>query len=275
METRVKAKKIETVLENALSEIGLKLKTEIDGDLSEGYVELIDTGSTGRGTNNIGTGDFDFMMRVDKNLINDSDKMKNLKNVLLKNLNKENSTEITRTGDFRLKEVQVDDIVVDLDITFEQKTDSINYSTDMALKDKLDSIKIQDIEKYNYVVSNIILAKEVLKEGGVYKPNRGNNPQGGLGGVGVENWILQNGGSFIDAASSFLEAAENKSFSEFKENYKVWDFGENYLASRKGLYPHDNFVECNMSENGYETMKNVLKNYLNTYNDIENKGMRI
>ena len=132
----------------------------------------------------------------------------------------------------------------------------------MALQDRLATIQRTDQEKYKYVVANILLAKQVLKNAKVYKPNRGEVPQGGLGGVGIENWILQNGGSFIDAARSFVEAADGKSFSEFQSTYQIWDFGDNHLAERRGQYAHDNFVANNMNDAGYTKMVQTLKEYL-------------
>lgn len=264
-EVQVKREKINNIIKKSLEELGLNLKTEIDGDLTEGFVELIDTGSTGRGTNKPGDGDFDFMMRLDKAILSNSSKLDKLKQTILKNLGKENSSEITGAGDFRLKGVQIDDKTnVDIDITFTKKTDKITYSTDMALRDRLATIKKIDPEKYKYVVANILLAKRVLKEAGAYKPNRGEIPQGGLGGVGIENWILQNGGSFIDAANSFVAEAERKSFSEFKSTYQIWDFGDNHLAERNEQYPHDNFVSKNMSDAGYQRMVQALEDYLKT-----------
>ena len=264
-EVQVKREKINNIIKKSLEELGLNLKTNIDGDLTEGFVELIDTGSTGRGTNKPGDGDFDFMMRLDKAILSNSSKLDKLKQTILKNLGKENSSEITGAGDFRLKGVQIDDKTnVDIDITFTKKTDKITYSTDMALRDRLATIKKIDPEKYKYVVANILLAKRVLKEAGAYKPNRGEIPQGGLGGVGIENWILQNGGSFIDAAKSFVAEAGRKSFSEFQSTYQIWDFGDNHLAERKGQYPHDNFVSKNMSDAGYQRMVQALEDYLKT-----------
>ncbi len=264
LETESKREKINKVISEALDELGLQLKTDIDGDLSEGYVELIDTGSTGRGTNKPGDGDFDFMMRVDRSIISNPTKFKKLQDALLKRMSNSESSTLTYEGDFRLKKVSIDGINADVDITFITKTDKISYSTDMAIKDRLDTIKEQDPEKYKYVLANILLAKKVLKEAGVYKPDRGENPQGGLGGVGIENWILQNGGSFEDAARSFVEAAEGKDFNDFKREYQVWDFGENHLAEKRGHYPHDNFVFNNMSADGYEKMVNTLSTYLKT-----------
>ena len=262
-ETQLKREKINNIIRKSVEELGLNLKTQIDGDLTEGFVELIDTGSTGRGTNKPGNGDFDFMMKLDKSLLYNPTKLNELKQTILKNLGKEKNDEIINTGDFRLKKVQIDNNTkVDIDITFAEKTDKVLYSTDMALKDRLETIKRIDSEKYKYVIANILLAKKVLKQAGAYKPDRGDEPQGGLGGVGIENWILQNGGSFIDAARSFVEAAEGKSFSEFKKSYRIWDFGDNHLAAKRGFYPHDNFVSHNMSESGYTIMTETLKEYL-------------
>ena len=254
---------INSYIENSIKELGLTLKENIDGDLSKGVVELIDTGSTGRGTNKPNDGDFDFMMRLDKNILLDQSKLNKLKNNILKSFKKENTTEITSMGDFRLKQVKLnDETIVDIDITFTGKTDKISYSTDMCLKDRLQNIYKENKTYYDYVIANILLAKQVLKENEVYKPNRGQNKEGGLGGVGVENWILQNKGSFIDAAKEFLENAEGKTFEEFKNTYHIWDFGENHIAIDKKIYPHDDFVSNNMSEKGYKKMVEVLKEYL-------------
>ena len=262
-EVQAKREKINSIIKKSLEELGLHLKTNIDGNLTEGFVELIDTGSTGRGTNKPGDGDFDFMMRLDKIILSNPSRLNELKQTILRNLGRENSSELTGTGDFRLKSVQIDsNTSVDIDITFTEKTDKVSYSTDMALQDRLATIQRNDPEKYKYVVANILLAKQVLKKAEAYKPNRGEIPQGGLGGVGIENWILQNGGSFIDAAKSFVESANGKSFSEFQSTYQIWDFGENHLAERRGLYSHDNFVSNNMSEAGYQKMVQALKEYL-------------
>ena len=262
-EVQAKREKINSIIKKSLEELGLHLKTNIDGDLTEGFVELIDTGSTGRGTNKPGDGDFDFMMRLDKTILSNPTRLNELKQTILRNLGREHSSELTGTGDFRLKSVQIDtDMSVDIDITFTEKTDKVSYSTDMALQDRLATIQRNDPEKYKYVVANILLAKQVLKKAEAYKPNRGEIPQGGLGGVGIENWILQNGGSFIDAARSFVEAADGKSFSEFQSTYQIWDFGDNHLAERRGQYAHDNFIANNMSEAGYQKMVVALKEYL-------------
>ena len=258
-----KVKIFENVKE-VINTFGLSLKGYADGDLTEGVVELIDTGSTGRETNIPGDGDFDFIMRLDNSILLNPEKLQSLKNALINSFESIEEKNMTSNGDFRFKGVKLKGLnkTIDLDITFTQKTNKISYSTDSAIKDKLNFIKNFDSTKYDLVLANIILAKKVLKSNGVYKPNRGEKTEGGLGGVGVENWILQSGGSFIDAARNFLECSNNKTFDEFKRSYEIWDFGENYLSSNK--YVHDNFVVNNMSEDGYNKMRETLKNYLNS-----------
>lgn len=263
--TAKKREKINRVIEEAMQESGLELKTKIDGDLSSGVVELIDTGSTGRGTNKPGDGDFDFMMRLDRNIMSKTEELNKVKQTLLRKLGKEDTNDITSIGDLRLKDVKLDDEdIVDIDISFVTKTDEVSYSTDMALEDRLETIKKIDKEKYNYVIANILLAKQVLKEANVYKKASSDPSQGGLGGVGIENWILQNGGSFVDAMDSFLDTAKGKDFNQFKGSYQIWDFGENHMAARKGIFPHDNFVD-NMSDIGYQKMKDTLTEYKNSH----------
>ena len=121
--TKVKREKINEIIAKSLSELGLELKTKIDGD-------------------------FDFMMKLDRSILSDAKKLNELKKTILKNLVKEYSNEITDSGDFRLKQVKLDDgNIVDIDITFTNKTDKVLYSTDMALVDRLETIKRNDVNK--------------------------------------------------------------------------------------------------------------------------------
>ena len=57
-----------------LKSAGLPIVTERDPDLSSPVLELLDTGSTGRGTNKISDYDFDFIMRVNKDIMMDESK---------------------------------------------------------------------------------------------------------------------------------------------------------------------------------------------------------
>ena len=87
-----KQNRILETLRKAIEENGYSLSEERKTDLTPGFVEVIDTGSTDRGTNMPGDGDFDFMVRLDKTL---SDNPKKFKDDLRKVLRRNRSTERT------------------------------------------------------------------------------------------------------------------------------------------------------------------------------------
>ena len=58
---------------------GINAEAELVRIVKAGSVEIIDTGSTGRGTNKPGDGDFDLMMRLDRNILSNSRKLEELK----------------------------------------------------------------------------------------------------------------------------------------------------------------------------------------------------
>ena len=273
-----------------IPELNLSYKDYLDGDLTENIVEMIDTGSTGRQTNAPGSGDFDYLARLDRSILNDPTKKQQITDALLAVFGKadevngtsnqidnldhnedgegegeagqvDNKSRIVN-GNLRLKQVSIDGLAepVDIDITFAQKTNKVQYPTDAALADRLTNMKNQSETKYQQVLANIIYAKQFLKANQVYKPRRSPEAKGigGLGGVGIENWVLQHGGSFKQAARDFLAVADNcSSFEDFCAHYPVWDYGENHKGIRSK--PHDNFVADNMNPEGYERMKEALR----------------
>ena len=245
-----------------IPELNLSYKDYLDGDLTENIVEMIDTGSTGRQTNAPGSGDFDYMARLDRSILNDPTKKQQITDALLTAFGRENDGSAIVNGNLRLKRVSIDGLAepVDIDITFAQKTNKVQYPTDAALADRLTNIKNQSETKYQQVLANIIYAKQFLKAAGAYKPRRSPEAKGigGLGGVGIENWVLQHGGSFKQAARDFLAVADSCSnFEDFCAHYPVWDYGENHKGIRSK--PHDNFVADNMNPEGYERMKEALR----------------
>ena len=245
-----------------IPELNLSYKDYLDGDLTENIVEMIDTGSTGRQTNAPGSGDFDYLARLDRSILNDPTKKQQITDALLTAFGRENDGSAIVNGNLRLKQVSIDGLAepVDIDITFAQKTNKVQYPTDAALADRLSNIKNQSETKYQQVLANIIYAKQFLKAAGAYKPRRSPEAKGigGLGGVGIENWVLQHGGSFKQAARDFLSVADNcSSFEDFCAHYPVWDYGENHKGIKNK--PHDNFVADNMNQEGYERMKEALR----------------
>lgn len=253
-----------TLIENEIKRI---LKDS--GLLKEDSFELVNTGSTARGTNLPGnTYDFDFVMKLE------DDKLYSVITQLMNNLNVFNSNDsIVRNRRIRLKKVKIPGLseFIDLDISFVPMREKY-YSSDMALNDRLEQMKKQDINLYMMVIANIMHAKKILKEAQVYKTSRSDKSQSGLGGIGIENWILQNGGSFIDASKEFVLNSEGKDFIEFEKDYPIFDFGKDHINVAKCQFPYDNFVMKNMRETGYNKMRECLKKFIQSIeNEISKK----
>ena len=277
-EVKRKNSAILTAMANSLAGTGLQLRGHIDSDLTPGFIEVSSTGSTGRGTNVPGDGDFDYIFRVDREIFEDSSRLNELSQRLFGAIRLTQNSEV-RNGekptDIRTKHVHVDgmDDEVDIDITFVQRTDQLTYATEDCVSDYLSNFSK---DERTQVVKNIIAAKKIFKNKKYecYKPKHAGGEdesgkplaQGGLGGVGVENWILQNGGSLSAAARSFLVAAgvhnnpdaTLKPFEQFVKDYQLWDLGSNHLAEERGRYPHDNFIANNLNADGYQKIIKAL-----------------
>ncbi len=260
-----KRKTLQTTISNIISSSGLgidKINMNPTPDLSNNIADLIEIGSTSRGTNVPNDSDYDFILKVGKQQVLQNS------NAILSKFNeyfkpKENNSHTNR---FRGSNINIEgfDLPVDIDISIDQKRNSEIYFSDTSLQGRLNNIEGQYPKDYEAVLANIVYAKELLKKEGCYKPHKSDSSQSGLGGIGVENWILQNGGSFYSAAKSFYDASVDKSFDEFKKIYKVWDFGQNHEPREKNgiIYPFDEYVYDNMAENGYQKMREVCKKYL-------------
>lgn len=254
---------IQQAVAEIINQAGLDVK-EPDGTLGRG-LEVVDIGSTGRYTNVRGAGDFDLMVRVDRPDFMRENIRQGLVDALRSGLNHQNLMDNDLVnGNLRLKGCSVPGLeaLVDIDITFVQKTDKLNFSPDQALSQRLENIKQADETKYYQVLANVEAAKQLLRSAEVYKSARSPDGQGGLGGVGVESWILQNGGSLLEAANSFLQEARGKSFAGFQAAYKIWDFGEDYMLIQNNSYKHSEFVSKNMSEAGYNKMVAALEAFV-------------
>ncbi len=252
---------------------------------SGGDIELIEAGSTIRNTSvpalkGVFSPDFDFTVRIDESIV------WKVKSMLENNL--QASGHITQTAKYkvRLTGVTIPGLEKPIDLDFSLTPQKKKYfPSENSVTQRLDNIKQQDENKYKLVLANIMYAKAYLKESGSYKPARAildgkDRSYGGLGGIGIENWILQNGGSFIDAINEFLmyaKAAEEMTnnpmdeFIEFEKRYAIMDYGQDHVATSKGIFPYDDFIIKNMRVNGYITMKNALLEFKKTYMQTDEK----
>lgn len=258
-------------LNNFFKQKKILVSNGISMDLTSKSVELIDTGSTGRGTNVPGDGDFDFMLRC-----NLSEEQKDDIGVYLNSLNPDEFTRVFdgyRAKNCKLKNKDGKEIEVDIDITIAPKSLNLEYSSDMCVKDRLDGIKELDekngTNNYKYVLANIIMAKKILKSIGLYKKcgSDGASIYGGFGGIGVENWVLQNGGSFIEAINTYMDATKNQNgeevayksedgkFDDFVVKYPIFDFGSNL---REGKRAHDSYSSNLDGKEGFSYAKNMF-----------------
>ena len=271
--------KIKEILMSSLG--ATQINDTILNDLSQGNIDLLETGSTSRGTNVPGDADYDFMTRVGRNDLNNTA-------AVIRDLNSLFSpqTNISHDNRFRGKDIKLDGIEepIDIDISFTQKRDKVDYSTDTCLSDLLRTIEKEYPEQFPLVKANIVYAKKILKAGKAYKSRRSSEAEGGLGGIGVEYWILQNGGSFINAVNSFLVQAVKDGniipYEEFKDKYQIWDFGKNHepkeieIGSLKRIvFPYDEFVSCNMSKEGYLKMTKTLLEFKKKYEMVATQVM--
>lgn len=275
---KLKHNAIKASIARGMKSVGVTMKDKLDGNVMTGFADLIDTGSTARGTDLPGKADFDYICRVDRSLINDPKKFDEFKKAIRAQfVSVDNEEYVGPNGNFRLKGVVVDglDEKVDIDLSFVIRTTKLNISSDESLLTRMDAIEqgnyvvrgeqgIDDPKTArNLVTGNILMAKKLLKAYKCYKKSNSPEKQGGLGGIGIENWILQHGGSLKNAAEDFMRVARSSdSYEEFKHNYTIWDFGQNHYSLEGSNYTHDNFVWRNMDADGYERMKAALATYL-------------
>lgn len=242
-----------------------------NGNLSSGICELLETGSTSRFSNVPDDFDFDFMLKLDRKYTIDPEMVRYIIDILKKEL-KPTDMIPTKNNRFRGTGISVSDFSgLDIDISIDQRRNDNSYSSEMCLNDRYESIKKQYPDCYPLVLANVVKAKQILKEKHVYKAL-----EGGMGGIGVENWILQNGGSFRLAAEDFVSHAYRDGvlvdYVEFIKNYHVFDFGCNHEPKFKFrspydlhddvYYPYDDYIADNLTKEKYIEMAEILKNYL-------------
>ncbi len=253
----VTSRAIRSKLEAVLSAQGINLKESFDTSLLG--AELLDTGSTGRHTNTAESFDFDLILKLDAA---DENKVSAIVSALNTILAPEKNESHSGNGDTDLYQLRFFGATgigvkpVDIDIAFVRKSSLSVYGSHDAVRDKLDNIKENFGEdEYKSVLANIITAKEMLKKANAYK--KGEQADGGLGGIGVENWVLAHGGNLARACKAFKKAAYDGilrvSLSDFKKRYEINDPGVNAKFLK-----HDNYVQL-LTEQGYTRMLDAIE----------------
>ena len=243
-------------IQNILAKEGIALHQGKYDESLKGAV-IADTGSTGRGSSLDEKLDFDFAIKLDDT---EWDKVSSLIKKLSDVFPIADQYENRGMMMFRSNEVEIDGFKMTIDVGFNRKSDSEEFDAHDALKEKYDSIEKKYGEQaYLDTLSNIRFAKNKLKEAECYKKGvGGEGQQGGLGGIGVEYWILQNGGDSVEAFRSFEQYAFKDgnlvTFEEFKKTYKVFSAGQNIRGSVKV----ENFTD-NMTNEGYIKMAQLAK----------------
>ncbi|PIZ95835.1 MAG: hypothetical protein COX80_03100 [Candidatus Magasanikbacteria bacterium CG_4_10_14_0_2_um_filter_33_14] len=255
---------IRGIISEVLVESEIPLKDDLD--MSIVGAELSSSGSTGRGTNKLGDFDFDLILRLDSS---DASKVKEVIGLLCNRfgVNKSSDevvtlagTDTTDLGQLRILKANIGGKEIGIDIAFVGKSGDVLYASHDAVRDRLSWIKENVGEKaHDDVKANIVLTKKVLTEGGAYKKVE----HGSIGGIGVENWILSNGGNMLEAFRTFKEAAydENNNrlpLSEFQKKYRILDPGTNVKYNN-----HSDFAQT-LKEGGYERILDVIDKYIPT-----------
>lgn len=254
--------KIFSIINDILKNVGVETRDQYTNNILG--AEIIDTGSTARLTNMSNNFDFDLAIRIDQH---DLGKINEIVEALRERLNPESTHRSSVGGKKSFFHYQFrgdrchgieGEGVLDIDIGFISKSNLYDFGTHDAISDKLIWLKENVSEQaYNDAIANIVFTKEFLKRAEVYKKMEEN----GIGGVGVENWILANGGNAMVAFRSFLDAAIDDRGSivplrKFQDRYKLMDPGLN-LRDMK----HDSYFD-KLSQSSYEKMVDAIQKYL-------------
>lgn len=251
---------IQGIIREVLGEHRIKLKDKYDRGILG--AELIDTGSTSRHTNKPNDFDFDLTLKLDDADMIHADNIVNQIKERFKPEHTEYFSSYDRGHLLRMSGAKgAENESTDIDIVISRKSELAVYGTHLAIADKLDSIEREyGLSAREQTIANIILCKKILSESKAYKKQ----DEGGLGGIGVENWILANDGSMLKAFVSFWNAAhttgKRATFSEFSAAYHLYDAGLNIREAKR----YD-FV-AKMNPSGYEATLNAIEKYWQEHN---------
>lgn len=258
-ESTIKSKdeQIRARIKEILTGIGVEMKDDFDTSVLG--AKLYNIGSSGRNTNIPNDFDFDYTLILD---VPGYSKASKIKEIILSKFDHTDGAPTDQDSQIRMSQVTgISSEPIDLDIGINTFADTLIFSSNESIEQKLNSIKQNFGEEgYQEVVANIILTKQILKENHAYK--KGNSQDGGLGGIGVENWILDNNGNIEKAFKTFWKASHQDGMiiplDEFRKIYPILDAGQNLRETNR---THDNFSFV-LTEKGYQAMITAIGKYI-------------
>lgn len=251
--------KIRAVIKEVLTANGVKLRDQYDTSIFG--ADFADTGSTGRHTNKPGDMDFDLSLLLDaKDIARMPEIAKELKEKLNAREDKSHEEAANEYTQIRAIGAQLEGSEpLDIDIGIGRRADAGIFASHDAINAKLNFIReTYGEETYYEVLANVVLAKQVLKEGHAYKKLE----DGGFGGIGTEDWILANHGNMLKAFKTFNDAAHDEngnvvSLEDFRTRYRIFNAGTNIKFQDNA----ENFV-FTLKPEGYQNMVQAIESYL-------------
>lgn len=250
--------KIRAVIKEVLTANGVKLRDQYDTSIFG--ADFADTGSTGRHTNKPGDMDFDLSLLLDaKDVARMPEIAKELKEKLNAREDKSHEEAANEYTQIRAMGAQLEGSEpLDIDIGIGRRADAGIFASHDAINAKLNSIRETYGDETCYeVLANVVLAKQILKEGHAYKKLE----DGGFGGIGTEDWILANHGNMLEAFKTFYDAAHKDSqvisLDDFRTRYRIFNAGTNIKFPDNA----ENFI-FTLKPEGYERMVQTIGSYL-------------
>lgn len=260
------------MIEKVIAEVGIHL----DNQSSESSLDahLHQSGSSGRQTQVPGSSDIDMHLEVSSQ---DWDKLEELVKNLTKTFRLDSTKFMFNKSEgycqMRLFECKLSDgSQISIDIGAFIRTNDRGGFVHEAIDAQMNAVvatypESERDKKRNLLRANIVLAKKILQEEKVYK-RFVENQQMGLGGSGVETWILSHGGSVLEAFRTFYDAAKTNTsiprhFSEFKERYQILSLGSNIRTNH-----FEDYILNNLSEVGYQRMFDAIEKSLREWHVI-------
>ncbi len=255
----ITAKKIQTYLK----ELGIFVSLEAKYSPQE--ARLLNIGSTGRGTaTDLSAQDQDFVLILPPHYADKKGEIVAHLHEKIKTSKKAENEGPRENGAYQLRS-EVNQLgeswsSLPFDLLIMKNIHGVQLSSAQAMQERLEHIlKTQGQSAYDAVLSHIRAAKSLLAQHHIYK-----RAEGGLGGIGVEHWILQNEWSLEKALRSFASVAYQGKYHQGKKPLSLTDFQKQYPLYDTGYNRKngtiDNYI-LKIDQRIYDGMLSLARSY--------------